>query len=77
MAASSWECKGCTNLCYMNFNGEVGTYCRSYYDTKAGRNRTKWIGDKVICLDYTTDPKATDTQIRFWTSPKRKEHSND
>lgn len=69
-AASSWNCKGCTNLCHLSFNGKVGTYCRVYYDQPDHKGR-QWIDDDtIVCLDYTTDPEAEDTQVRFWHPPE-------
>lgn len=59
MALRSWSCKGCTNLCYRLVHGEVVTYCRPAIEK--GKNRTAWVTDEYIaCLDYTTDPAATD-----------------
>lgn len=63
MKASSWECKGCTNICHLLFDGEVFTYCKPMvFD---GGNRTEWHGNHVSCLDYTTDPKKHDVQVRL------------
>ena len=54
----SWSCKGCTNVCYRLIRGEVAMYCRPGIEC---RLRKKWVTDTFIdCLDYTTDPKATD-----------------
>ena len=70
MATKSWDCKGCTNLCYMILpDGSVGKYCRCIYD-QPDHKGTKWFGDEVRCLDYTTDPDAEDKQIRIWHEPK-------
>lgn len=60
----SWSCKGCTNVCYRLINGEVAEYCRP---TLEHRHRKEWITEEYIaCLDYTTDPEATDNVIRMW-----------
>ena len=70
MALSSWNCKGCTNWCYQILpNGETGKYCRTIYD-QPNHKGLKWFGDHLDCLDYTTDPKAEDTQVRMWSPPK-------
>lgn len=69
MSTSSWCCAGCTNLCHQIYNGEVGTYYRVIYDQPKNKG-TKWIGEHVTCLDYTTDPKAEDRQVRVWSEPK-------
>ena len=62
MALSSWSCKGCTNVCYRMVGGEVFEYCRPFIEK--GKNRKKWIGDHIACLDYTTDPRKTDNIVR-------------
>jgi len=69
LALKSWKCKGCTNICFQMYGGEVAEYCRPM--AEKGSHRTKWIGDTLFCLDYTTDPKATDPQVRMWTEPKK------
>ena len=70
MALSSWDCTGCTNLCHMiTSTGEVGTYCRTIYDQPNNKGK-KWFGDHIACLDYTTDPKAEDRQLRMWSPPR-------
>ena len=70
MSASSWNCAGCRNLCHMmGSDGVVATYCRTIYDQPKHKG-TKWVGDKVICLDYTSDPGAEDQQVRIWEPPK-------
>lgn len=71
MATKSWNCKGCRNYCHMIYNGVVSRYCRTYYDQPHAKGR-KWFGDELRCLDYTTDPEAEDTQVRFWYPPKYK-----
>ena len=76
MSTKSWDCKGCTNLCHMMYNGQVNTYCRVIYDQPDNKG-TRWFGDEVRCMDYTTDPEAEDTQVRLWHEPKYKRvHSN-
>lgn len=64
----SYDCKGCTNICHMIYNGETATYCRGYYDRLL---RRKWFGDELRCLSYTTDPEAEDKQVRMWQPPKK------
>lgn len=60
----SWNCKGCTNICYRQVDGEVHKYCRQVVEN--GDYRTKWVTENyVACLDYTTDPNATDPQVRM------------
>ena len=59
---TSWTCNGCTNVCWRLVDGEVFKYCRLF-----GRMRTEWQGDYLACLDYTTDPNATDRTVRLWT----------
>ena len=71
MALESWSCSGCTNKCHQVYEGKVAEYCRALYDQKVVRR--EWIGNRIECLEYTTDPKATDTQVRFWEPPKGKE----
>lgn len=72
MSLQSWNCKGCTNHCYMmRSNGEVGKYCRTIYDQPDHKGR-KWFGDECKCLDYTTDPAAEDRQVRMWHEPRYK-----
>lgn len=62
MALSSWKCGDCTNICFRLINGEVFEYCRPMLE---GRHRTEWVTeDHVECLDYTTDPGATDLVIK-------------
>lgn len=73
MSAKSWNCEGCTYLCHMIYNGKTNTYCRAFYENPELRNRTEWIGDEVVCLDYTIDPDAEDTQVRIWSRPMMKE----
>lgn len=59
----SWDCKGCTNVCYRLINGEVHEYCRPVLE---GRHKKEWVTDTFIdCLDKTTDPDATDAVIRI------------
>lgn len=68
----SWSCKGCTNICHMVItDGNVGDYCRTIYDQPKHKG-TKWIGDTVVCLDYTTNPAAEDRQVRIWQPPQYK-----
>lgn len=68
----SFDCKGCTNLCYMIAkDGEVWAYCRVIYDQPKHKGY-KWIDEMLYCLDKTTDPKAEDKQIRIWQEPKYK-----
>ena len=64
MSVKSWTCKGCTNYCFrMIPGGEVAKYCRPLME---GRHRTKWITDDFIdCLDKTTDPAATENEIKM------------
>ena len=64
MKAKSWECKGCTNICYrMLSDGNVYAYCRPILE---GRHRTEWITDSYVdCLDRTFDPAATDPVTRI------------
>ena len=71
MALESWSCKGCTNICFQTYNGEIAQYCRALYDQPTVTR--KWFGDKIECLEYTTDPNATDPQVRFWKPPIGKE----
>lgn len=54
----SWNCKGCTNVCYRYIWGEVHQYCKPVIE---GRHKIKWVTDTFVeCLDKTTDPSATD-----------------
>jgi len=65
MALRSWDCKGCTRICYiMQQSGEIGEYCR--YAVEHGRIPTRWKGDYVYCTKYSTDPKHTDKNIRMF-----------
>lgn len=58
----SWSCKGCTNVCYLEVNGEVFKYCKP---TVEGRVRHEWVTDTFIdCLDKTNDPSATDNTVK-------------
>lgn len=64
----SWTCKGCTNKCLLMFNGEVFEYCKPAIN---GGNRTEWVTDDyIVCLDYTTDPSAYDSQVRIHPEQK-------
>lgn len=63
MALSSWKCKGCTNICFRNVDGETFKYCRPVIEK--GGIQTEWQGDKFVCLDYTTDPSATDHIVQL------------
>lgn len=66
----SWDCKGCTNICYRLIDGQVFKYCRPMIE---GRHRTAWISDTFVdCLNKTLDPKATDTVVRLHPSLVRK-----
>lgn len=58
----SWDCKGCTNICY-RYTPSMGTnaYCKPMY---IGQHRTKWVADAVCCMDYTADPNATEAEIK-------------
>ena len=59
MSLKSWTCKGCTNICYRFFEGEVMAYCKPVIEK--GSHRTEWVTEDFIdCLDKTTDPEATD-----------------
>jgi len=71
MKTESWDCKGCTNVCWMlGSDGKVSKYCRVIYDQPAHRGK-KWVTDqKIVCLDYTVDPEAEDRQVRIWQPPK-------
>ena len=55
----------------MTYGEQTGTYCRVIYDNPHNKG-IKWLGDVVQCLDYTTDPKAEDKQVRIWRPPKYK-----
>lgn len=66
MRTKAWTCDGCTNICYMIYNGEVGKYCRANYENPDGKIRIEWRGDECFCLDRTTDPEREDKQIRIW-----------
>ena len=67
MSLESWSCVGCTNVLYMTYNGEVRKYCRPMYE---GKQRTKWEGDFLRCLNYTTDPKKEKRIVQLWMPPK-------
>lgn len=61
----SWACKGCTNVCYRLVPGEgVFEYCRPVIER--GKARHEWVTDDFVdCLDKTTDPSATDTEVKL------------
>lgn len=60
----SWDCKGCTNICYRLLNGETMTYCKPMLE---GRARHEWVTeDYLACLDYTTDSTALDMEVTMW-----------
>ena len=66
MALQSWNCDGCTNVCYRLINGESVTYCRPILE---GRHCTEWVTDDFVdCLNKTTDPSATDYIVKFHES---------
>ena len=59
----SWTCKGCTNVCYQLYHGEVYKYCRAVVE---GTQRIEWVTDTFVdCLNKTTDPSATDNVVRI------------
>lgn len=61
----SWDCKGCTNICYRLMDGQVFKYCRPMLE---GRSRHEWVTEEMIdCLDYTTDPKAEERDVKIWS----------
>ena len=63
-ALTSWRCKGCTNVCYRSLHGETFEYCKP---TLEGRVRHEWVtDDHISCLDYTTDPAVTETEVKIW-----------
>lgn len=66
---SSWNCHGCTNVCYRLVPGEgVFEYCRPVMET--GTHRTEWVTDDHIeCLDKTNDPGATDNEVKLYHWP--------
>lgn len=65
MKASSWNCKGCTNICHRLINGETATYCKPILE---GRSRREWVTEDFIdCLDYTTDPEAEEKEVKIWS----------
>lgn len=63
MAVTSWSCEGCTNHCYLTYNGVTSRYCRAFIER--GENETAWFGAHLACLDYTTDPEAFDPVVRI------------
>ena len=68
----SWSCEGCTNVCYMLYESDVRKYCRVNFDYPDNKG-LQWQENYLACLDYTTDPKAEDKQIRIWSEAKYKQ----
>lgn len=66
---SSWNCHGCTNVCYrLCPDGEVAEFCRPVMET--GTHRTEWTTpDHIECLDKTDDPNATDNEVKVYYWP--------
>ena len=74
MSLRSWSCAGCTNICFQVYEGKVAEYCRPM--AEYGEHHKQWIGDMIVCLDYTTDPDATDPQVRLWRPPNERRGKN-
>ena len=50
-ALRSWDCKGCTNLVFIEKYG--AWYCRPMVEN---RHRKEWQDNVIVCLDKTTAP---------------------
>lgn len=72
MKLQSWSCKGCTNICHLEYKGEVHTYCNTSYFQPDNKG-LEWQGDYCACLDYTTDPYAEIKEVKKWFEPPYKQ----